>query len=498
MGSYVPPGHLSRNGSIFISGPAGSFSSSAPKVPSGLSMSNPRNNDGVSQQKVFAAKGITAVPTRVTDPPSTSSSSSSISSVLASANAGSSSIVSTPPTSLSQSIGNIVFEFLGTTRFEAELQSRTRISPKSSAECDMDLPIPLAKKLNGKVDLEHELSSAISTSWKDPDYLSEGKREKLSTSLTSNKSTGSQAKSSKVRQSGHGRSNSGISASKFWKDPGIAAPAPAVLVSAVVGAGGREGDYTKVPGLPNGASETSSGRTSIGRPSPSATPLPMNKSGPLQIASKRNSDTPNISSPLTNEIRAMEAPVHIPTASHPSLLTQTAPPKSTPGRPATRASPTQHISQLSAHMHAFKPCNPTFTSQLRTTSRAARALNTRNGGIDSSTTPKPPSPAPPPSSPAGSVRPKAGPADCVSDDATSTAQSASGRSLPHLQVHAIDGIPSPPPISIKIADLGNATPSKKHFTEEIQTRQYRAPEAILGRKDWDARADIWSVACLVS
>jgi serine/threonine protein kinase len=56
----------------------------------------------------------------------------------------------------------------------------------------------------------------------------------------------------------------------------------------------------------------------------------------------------------------------------------------------------------------------------------------------------------------------------------------------------------PPSISIKIADLGNATPSKKHFTEDIQTRQYRAPEAILGRRDWDARVDIWSAACVVS
>ena len=55
----------------------------------------------------------------------------------------------------------------------------------------------------------------------------------------------------------------------------------------------------------------------------------------------------------------------------------------------------------------------------------------------------------------------------------------------------------PPPISIKIADLGNATPSKRHFTEDIQTRQYRSPEAILGRADWTHSADIWSVACVV-
>ena len=53
------------------------------------------------------------------------------------------------------------------------------------------------------------------------------------------------------------------------------------------------------------------------------------------------------------------------------------------------------------------------------------------------------------------------------------------------------------PISVKIADLGNASPSTKHYTEDIQTRQYRAPEAVIGRKDWGTRADIWSVACVI-
>lgn len=53
------------------------------------------------------------------------------------------------------------------------------------------------------------------------------------------------------------------------------------------------------------------------------------------------------------------------------------------------------------------------------------------------------------------------------------------------------------PIYVKIADLGNASPSKKHYTEDIQTRQYRAPEAIIGRKDWGTRVDVWSVACVV-
>ncbi|KIK49627.1 hypothetical protein CY34DRAFT_121644 [Suillus luteus UH-Slu-Lm8-n1] len=61
----------------------------------------------------------------------------------------------------------------------------------------------------------------------------------------------------------------------------------------------------------------------------------------------------------------------------------------------------------------------------------------------------------------------------------------------------VPSLPDSTPLSIKIADLGNATPSKRHFTEDIQTRQYRAPEAILGRHDWGTRADVWSVACVI-
>ena len=50
---------------------------------------------------------------------------------------------------------------------------------------------------------------------------------------------------------------------------------------------------------------------------------------------------------------------------------------------------------------------------------------------------------------------------------------------------------------MQISDLGNATPVDQHFTEDIQTRQYRAPEAIIQRSDWGFPVDIWSVACLV-
>jgi serine/threonine-protein kinase SRPK3 len=52
-------------------------------------------------------------------------------------------------------------------------------------------------------------------------------------------------------------------------------------------------------------------------------------------------------------------------------------------------------------------------------------------------------------------------------------------------------------ITVKIADLGNACWVDHHFTNDIQTRQYRCPEIILGTK-WNQSVDIWSAACLVS
>lgn len=49
---------------------------------------------------------------------------------------------------------------------------------------------------------------------------------------------------------------------------------------------------------------------------------------------------------------------------------------------------------------------------------------------------------------------------------------------------------------VKIVDLGNACWIHKHFTDDIQTRQYRSPEVILGC-DYDEKVDIWSAACIV-
>uniref|UniRef100_A0A8C1YUB4 non-specific serine/threonine protein kinase n=1 Tax=Cyprinus carpio TaxID=7962 RepID=A0A8C1YUB4_CYPCA len=50
-------------------------------------------------------------------------------------------------------------------------------------------------------------------------------------------------------------------------------------------------------------------------------------------------------------------------------------------------------------------------------------------------------------------------------------------------------------ITVKIADLGSSCWVYKHFCQEIQTRQYRSLEVLLG-SEYGPPADIWSVACL--
>lgn len=50
-------------------------------------------------------------------------------------------------------------------------------------------------------------------------------------------------------------------------------------------------------------------------------------------------------------------------------------------------------------------------------------------------------------------------------------------------------------INVKVADLGNACWIDRHFTEDVQTRQYRSLEVLIGAK-YGTSSDIWSVACM--
>lgn len=49
---------------------------------------------------------------------------------------------------------------------------------------------------------------------------------------------------------------------------------------------------------------------------------------------------------------------------------------------------------------------------------------------------------------------------------------------------------------MKICDMGNACYIDQHYSDIIQTREYRSPEVILGG-NYDETADIWSLACMV-
>ncbi|XP_076930434.1 uncharacterized protein LOC143595255 [Bidens hawaiensis] len=50
-------------------------------------------------------------------------------------------------------------------------------------------------------------------------------------------------------------------------------------------------------------------------------------------------------------------------------------------------------------------------------------------------------------------------------------------------------------VKCKLVDFGNACWTYKQFTGDIQTRQYRCPEVLLGSK-YSISADLWSFACI--
>lgn len=50
--------------------------------------------------------------------------------------------------------------------------------------------------------------------------------------------------------------------------------------------------------------------------------------------------------------------------------------------------------------------------------------------------------------------------------------------------------------NIKLCDMGNACYINKHYSDVIQTREYRSPEVIL-EGEYDESADLWSLACMV-
>ncbi|KAF9455511.1 kinase-like domain-containing protein [Collybia nuda] len=495
-GSYVAQMHISRltgSGNTAV-GTAKSLSSSVSKLSqSGLSASAPRSSliaTSKSDSRLYTNKGtIVGIPSNFISS-STSSSSSSISSTLASTTAGSSSIISTPPTSLSHSLGNVVAGFMGIGN------ARENSAVKVADDCKLmdqertGLPVK-GRKGKEKMSIEDELQDASSTPWKGIQNFTGSWKEKPST-FSSYISGHDKSKLSEVHNNGQSHVRFGLPLPSSWQDPGVAAPAPALVVSAVVGADGEEnvGNYFDFSGTGTvetaSTSESSSATATLAQPSRNVSPNQSERS------------------PLGTNSLAIEASPIINRKPIASLLTQTAPSRtsirpssyvSSTKRTSIRPSPPHHVSQLSAHMHSY-PISPSQDNIIHSppsTVESTNHVNYQNVPIPvispSSLTPTPITPNAPPPTPIASP-----PATFLIPTSTSIVPQ---RSAPPIELPIGPPALTTPPISIKIADLGNATPSKKHYTEDIQTRQYRAPEAILGKRDWDARADIWSVACVV-
>lgn len=506
--SGMTAGSVSHGSPTQLASSAGKSSTTAashiPRVPSSLSTSVPVRSLMSTRDAEAEAKRKTA-PTALHPPqfkvptessPSTSSSSSSIVSIAVSTNAGSN--ISTPPTSLSQSLA---LSGLSITRTCVNLQSSLPLDPKGKARAGLE--IKLGKALSSSCvteDVHIKTKSLIPRSFNESLSIPIGDGHGLE----------------------HSRSHSGTSISGFWKDPGAAAPAPAVVVSAVVGAAGADGDClqlsnTSVQTIEDGStsnlnetSENSSATATETHPSPHRGAAPK---------SKTTSIVNGVHRIITSNLFHDPSTKHSFKTSGPSLLTQTAPSRHSQATcsPMIQQSPLRSArkrqpSSLAVHVdkqrstsckctdpeHKHRSVMDECRNKPWTQCDGKDLKSSPPAGIATSATPTPALPCPntPPPTPCEDrpldYREANASSDSVAHEELELDRSDRESNLPDFTANHL------PAISIKIADLGNATPSTKHYTEDIQTRQYRAPEAILGRSDWDARADIWSVACLVS
>ncbi|KAG7099543.1 hypothetical protein E1B28_001377 [Marasmius oreades] len=493
--SYIAQMHMTRLADSAVTS-IPKLSSSAPKVPSGLSMSNPNPLQTSKSTPNVNPKNIAPAPPPLNKPigdnsPSSSSSSSSIASSAHSTGAGCSSDYSTPPTSLSHSLGNTIGSVLTMPRKVTETKVHVMPSIADHLVCDR-VGLPMNSK--GKVKAD---TSELSISWMEKLSLKSSWKDKLSFSLGSSYKSSSSGDSKPSYRNTHSGSRSGVSGS--WKDPGVAAPAPAVVVSTAVRAGGEEEgeDYFHLTAANSSrstlnsdatTSESSSATVTAARPSPSETD---------RSAEPRSLQALNSDSSRNLDLIAKPIVHHRPSnGNNPSLLSQTAP------RAPIIQRPSQPPSQLSAQLQ--KHSSSTDGMQVETTLQSTMKNSRGKPKVSppkviipstlvdvtptgSPITAPPPSPNECPGLPSSGSKPVDVPISSHQRVTEYTPDS----------VLILEHMPIPPPVSIKIADLGNATPSKKHYTEEIQTRQYRAPEAIVGRKDWNATADIWSVACVI-
>ncbi|KAH7553641.1 hypothetical protein ACOSQ2_029870 [Xanthoceras sorbifolium] len=90
--------------------------------------------------------------------------------------------------------------------------------------------------------------------------------------------------------------------------------------------------------------------------------------------------------------------------------------------------------------------------------------------------------------PSSSVNTRSSDADAIKGSGFDKQGKRGSRSTRQKLLAAVD-------VKCKLVDFGNACWTYKQFTNDIQTRQYRCPEVILGSK-YSTSADLWSFACI--
>lgn len=524
-GSYGSPMQLSGCSTISSNSNA-NIISSIPKVPSCLSTSviNGVSDTRESETERGDDGKISQLPQAKADndsPPASSSSSSSIVSMEmgTSAMVVGSSNITTPPTSLPQSLTSSGLTSLLTCgdmdSYRASLHEHCPRNP----QLHKVRQLPNFVDPKGKTRVGSEYNVASSPCHTNPNGCITSK-VKSSVSPCPKKAAADDS-----HRYGHSPSHSCTSG--FWKDPGASAPAPAVVVSAVVGAAGADGDCLELSNT--SVQEVIKGPEGDGdvvseNPSVKSSMTPIKAKPPSLLHGVHKIITTNLF--LHDQTSSIAGKYgHKTHISGPSLLTRTAPPRQCLPQDgcgqldASRPSSLKQMSYLPAHMHKYRSPSCKCTdpehkhramldghrkdgkSQAQQGSKddgqrpAVRNPAGKLNAADSSTsvTPTPALPPPvPPTTPCEDARFGHGALNAGTVETVPECADYEQNGEPTI----LSAVPSPP-ISTKIADLGNATPSTKHYTEDIQTRQYRAPEAILGRSDWDARVDMWSVACLV-
>lgn len=355
---------LAGPSALSSSGPAILPRSGAMPSPGVLSSSAPHSSKAPGRNLDSSKSPVKKRPKNHPLSPSSSSSSSSLASTSDSTRAGTSSMISTPPTSLSHSLSTLTNGFLGWPKGE---DSSLRINPFST-ENDVKVAHPKiglaikGRKGKEKMSIEDEMKDAFSTSCNNyPTSLGIKPCGSWSSRKSSSSSHG-KLKLSQIQTSVHHQSHShaGLAVQNFWKDPGMAPLAPAVVVSTVVGAGGEEdgGNYFDLASANVNASsitsESSSATATIVRPTRTVTPV---ESPPSDMATSKAT---SLISDVNEAVASMRPDTFTDVAtdtetcvwkSTPSLLTQTAPSCPVPTsrkRGITAYASPQQIVQLSA------------------------------------------------------------------------------------------------------------------------------------------------------